>query len=153
ERGQAVVKVREERKRRRLLILAGMLLLLLVTGAAAGGLWYQHRETLWAEEQTRQQQAQTLRLAHAAHRVREALKEATTLADSAGKMVQQPESWKATLKAAFAALLQAETLVQKEPDLNDSELHEQVQKVKTRLEADERDRVLLAAFDKVREEQ
>src|SRR5262249_20787451 len=118
ERAGAPGEAQEDRKRPRPTLVLASLMLVPGTGAAA------------TRRRHQQQHAATeLRLADAATGVREALKEATTLADSTEKMVQQPESWKSTLKAAFTALGQAETLLKKEPELDARELREQVQKV------------------------
>src|SRR5262249_51760197 len=68
-------------------------------------------------------------------------------------LVNNPPSWEATLAAAFTALKQAETLLAREPDLARGPLLSQVRLVKTKLEADEKDRRLLADFDDIREKQ
>jgi tetratricopeptide (TPR) repeat protein len=138
ERAEAQVKAREERKRRRLQLgLAAALLVLAVSGGGAA-LWYQQQEA-----------ATGLRLAQAEAGVREALKEAMTLAGRAETQVDQPEVWHSTLDASFTALKQAETLLTKEPALNTGELRAKVNQARARLEAAEKDRQLVVAFEAV----
>src|SRR5262249_19363596 len=139
ERAQAQVKVQEERKRRRLTLALASSLLLLVVGGSIGGVWYQ----LHRIEQRAKVEGD----------VRTALNEAALLGDRARTLGQNPLSWKTTLEAALSAARRAEDRLAGQPELAEGELAEQVRQVKVRLEADEKDRLLLAAFDKVREEQ
>jgi tetratricopeptide (TPR) repeat protein len=138
-RAQAQVKAAEERKRRRLGQALASALLLLLAGAVGAAYWYQQ------ERQARRSQAEG--------GVRLNLKEATVLGERAWTLIDNPPSWKTTLDAALAAVQRAEAIVEQEPELVDGELAQEVAQVQARLRADEKDRVLLAAFDKVREEQ
>jgi tetratricopeptide (TPR) repeat protein/tRNA A-37 threonylcarbamoyl transferase component Bud32 len=139
ERAQAQVKAAEERKRRRLALALGVALLLLFAGVGTAALWYQQ------DRQARRSQAEG--------GVRLNLKEATLLGERAWTLIDNPSSWQTTLDAALAAVQRAEAIVAQEPELVDSELAQEVVQVKVRLQADERDRKLLAAFDNAREEQ
>jgi serine/threonine-protein kinase len=160
ERAQAQVKAAEERKRRRLTLALAAALLLLVAGGSGVALWYQHQEMTRAEDEATREtkeaaraQEQELRLAHARAGVQLALKEATTLEERALTLINNPPSWEATLAAALTAVKQAQTLLAREPELAQGPLAKQLQQVKANLEAEERDRQLLAAFDRIRERQ
>src|SRR5262249_18965209 len=130
EQLQAQLKA-EQRKRRRLTVALAAALLLLLAGGSAAVLWYQHQQAE-RDKETAQ------RLAQAEAAVREVLKEAETQIERAQTLINQPASWQATLAAAMTAVRQAEVLLSQEPTLADGELREQVQKVKARVEADEK---------------
>jgi serine/threonine-protein kinase len=160
ERAQAQVKVVEERKRRRLTLALTAALLLLVLGGSGAALWYQRQEAAWAADEAAREtkeaaraQEQELRLTHARAGVQLALKEAITLGERALTLINNPSSWQATLAAALTAVKQAQTLLAGEPGLAREPLAQQVEQVKAKLEADEKDRQLLADFDRVREKQ
>jgi tetratricopeptide (TPR) repeat protein/tRNA A-37 threonylcarbamoyl transferase component Bud32 len=157
ERAQAQIKAREERKRRRLTLTLAAALLLLITGSSAALVWYQNDQAAREQERTLQlaqrDRERTIRLAQLELGVRQALQEATTLSQRARTLVNNSPSWEGTLAAARTAFQQAQTLLGREPDLDHGSLAAAVEQVKVGLEADERDRRLLAVFDKVREDQ
>jgi serine/threonine-protein kinase len=82
-----------------------------------------------------------------------ALAEATALGKRAAGLTEQPAQWQSTLAAALSAVKLAESLLSKEEDGVDAKLQDHVQEVRAGLEADERDRRLVARFEEVRLEQ
>jgi tetratricopeptide (TPR) repeat protein/tRNA A-37 threonylcarbamoyl transferase component Bud32 len=127
------------RRRRTLVTSIGVALFLLVLGGVAAVWWYEH------ERSTRRSQAEG--------EVRLNLKEAALLGERARTLIDNAPSWETTLGAARAAVQRAEEILEREPDWAGGELAQEVAQAKARLQTDEKDRVLLAAFDRVREEQ
>jgi tetratricopeptide (TPR) repeat protein len=151
-RAQAQVKAREERKRRRLaLALAGAVLLLLgVVGAA--GWWYQQQQAQRAVEQAERDAdnaRQALRQEQAAGAVQAALGEAMKLRERALTLLDNPESWAATLAAANSAVMRAETLLQQQPQLAETAPKHETQLARTGLEADKKDHRLVTDFEEL----
>jgi tetratricopeptide (TPR) repeat protein/tRNA A-37 threonylcarbamoyl transferase component Bud32 len=156
-RARTEVKMSEERKRRRLsLALMGALLLLLSAGAGFG-LWYQNhlaqQEAEQVERDRERDQQRALQLAKAQSALAAALQEAALHAAQARQLTNNPESWHTTLQAARSAVQRAEALLAQEPGLAQEGRAQQVEQLRARLEADEKDWQLLAIFDQVRLEQ
>jgi serine/threonine-protein kinase len=127
----------ERRARQRTLALAASLLLLL-SGVGAAGWWYQQ-----------QLAAQTLRQEQATGEVKGALREVVQLRARALTLLDNPESWKATLEAAGLAVKRAEALLQQEPQLAGTALAQEVEQSRVELEADAKDHQLVTAFEQV----
>jgi tetratricopeptide (TPR) repeat protein len=127
------------RRRRTLVASVGVALFFLVLGGVGAFWWYEQ------ERSTRRSQAES--------GVRLNLKEAAVLGERARTLIDNPSSWQTTLQAALAAVKRAEDILEGEPDWAVGELAQEVAQARARLQADEQDRVLLAAFDRVREEQ
>jgi serine/threonine-protein kinase len=136
---RAEVRAREERKRRRLAVGLAAALLGLVAGAAAAGLWYQHDRARRADEQARLERGVTA-----------ALQEAESLRARALGLTDQPAQWEATLSAARAAAREAEALLDQAGGPADLALPSRVRGLREALEADERDRALVARIDELR---
>jgi tetratricopeptide (TPR) repeat protein len=147
------VQVAEERKRRRVTLALLVSLLVLVSGGAAFGLWYQHQQAAAEVAQRERDQERALQAAKAQQGVELAVQEAHTHGAQARQLTSRPDAWQATLAAARFAVTRAERLLEQEPELAQGELVQRVRRLKAELEADEKDRKLLAAFDRVREEQ
>jgi tetratricopeptide (TPR) repeat protein len=125
----------------------------LVSGGAAFGLWYQHQQAAAEAAQRERDQERALQRAKAQQGVELALQEAHTHGEQARQPTTRPDAWQTTLAAAQFAVTRAEKLLEQDPELAQGELVKRVRQVKVELGADERDRLLLAAFDKVREDQ
>jgi tetratricopeptide (TPR) repeat protein len=138
ERGQAQVKAAEERKRRRLALALALALVLLLGGVGAAAFWYQQ------DREARRTQAEG--------GVRLNLKEAVLLGERAWTLIDNPSAWQTTLQAASAAGKRAQNILEQEPELVGGKLAQEVAQVQVLLLADERDRLLLAAFDEARAE-
>jgi tetratricopeptide (TPR) repeat protein/tRNA A-37 threonylcarbamoyl transferase component Bud32 len=147
------VQVAEERKRRRVTLALLVSLLVLVSGGAAFALWYQHQQAAAEAAQRQRDQERALQRAKAQQGVELALQEAHTHGTQARQLTSRPDAWQTTLAAAQFAVTRAEKLLEQEPELAQAELVQRVRQVKAELGADEKDRKILAAFDRVREEQ
>jgi tetratricopeptide (TPR) repeat protein len=162
-RAQAQVKAAEERKRRRLtLILAALVVLLVAVGGAATW-WYQQQQGERALEraereaeranqaaaQAQRRAVEEVRQERARGEIQAALREATDLQQRAWKLVDQPLSWRATLEAARSATTRARVLLDQEPHLAAGELAAEVGRLTRAVEVDEKDRLVVAAFEKV----
>jgi serine/threonine-protein kinase len=152
QRARTAVQVAEERKRRRVTLALLLSLLVLVSGGAVFGLWYQHQQAAAAAQRERDQE-RALQRAKAQQGVELALQEAHTHGEQARQLISRPDAWQTTLAAAQFAVNRAEKLLEQEPELARGELVQRVRQLKAELGADEKDRKLLAAFDRVREEQ
>jgi tetratricopeptide (TPR) repeat protein len=142
-RAQAEVKVQEERKRRRVTLALAVAVFLLLGGAGAAGWWQQYQEA-------EQAASAALRQERAVGEVKAALAEAAQLREAALKLLDTPESWQATLQAAFSAVKRAKALLQQEPSLAGGLWAQQVEQLGARLEEDDKDRQLVFAFEAVR---
>jgi hypothetical protein len=152
-RAQAQVKAHEERKRRRLALALAGALMLLGSGAVAAGWWYQHQQAQAALEQAErdtEKALQALRQKQAAGEVKDALGEAARLRQRALTLLDNPESWKATLDAAASAVKRAKALLQQEAGLAGTTLARQVEDVAMSLAEAEKDHRLWTAFEQVR---
>jgi serine/threonine-protein kinase len=155
-RAQAQVKAAEERKRRRLTLLVAALLLLLVGGGSAAGWWYQEQQAEHEAERAQQAIAeaerrtlQAVRQEKAVDELKAALKEAGQLHQRARALFDNLPSCQVTLAAAQSAVKRAEFLLTEEPQLAGGELAAQVRRMRAEVEADERDRLLIATLEKV----
>src|SRR5262249_4685128 len=92
-----------------------------------------------------------LQLSKAQQGVELALQEAQNHREQARHLTNNPASWQTTLKAALFAMERAEKLLGQEPALATGEVVQRLRQVKMELDADEHDRQLLEAFDRVRE--
>src|SRR5262249_32077489 len=101
----------------------------------------------WYQKQQAQQEAER------AWQLARALQEAETHGERARTLTNHPASWRTTLEAALFAVQRAEQLLEQQPHSAEPATAQRLRQVKAKLEADERDRVLLAVFDRVREEQ
>jgi tetratricopeptide (TPR) repeat protein len=124
------------RRRRTLVMSVGVAVVLLGLGGGAAAFWLQQQE---AEHQQR--------LGETEKGIELAVSEATKLLDRGASEVNNPPSWGTTLAAARTATEQAETLLAREPELKEEALSQQVQQLRSRLDADVRDRGLLDAFE------
>ncbi|MCI0462915.1 MAG: tetratricopeptide repeat protein, partial [Gemmataceae bacterium] len=79
-----------------------------------------------------------------------ALRQAESLAERALTVSDHPDQWKAELDAAFAALKPAQALLAGHRDLLDPALQAQVRALADRLDADEKDRVMVATVEQIR---
>jgi tetratricopeptide (TPR) repeat protein len=146
----------EERKRRKVTLALAVAVLLLLSGAGATGWWYQQQEAERALGQAEREAAnarQALRQERAADEVKAALREAAQLREHALALLDNPESWQATLTAALSAVKRAEALLAQEPELAEQGRMQQVAQLRDRLEADRKDWQLLAVYDQIRLEQ
>jgi serine/threonine protein kinase/tetratricopeptide (TPR) repeat protein len=134
------------RRRRTLVSSVAVAVLVLVLGGGAAAWWYEHERAI--REAAEAEQATVLK-----GKVERALNEAETLARQARELTGNPTSWRATLAAAQTAANHAEALLGQLSTASSSALAAEVRQVQERLQADEKDRVLLAVFDRVREEQ
>jgi serine/threonine protein kinase len=82
-----------------------------------------------------------------------ALAEAAALGERAAGLTEQPAQWQSTLAAALSAVKLAQSLLAKEGAAVDADLWDKVYAVRAQLEADERDRRLVARVEEVRLEQ
>jgi serine/threonine-protein kinase len=139
---QAQVKVAEERKRRRVTLALVVAVFLLLGGAGAAGWWHQY-------QQAEQAANEALRQERAVGEVKAALAEAAKLREAALKLLDNPESWQATLQAACSAVKRAQALLQQEPSLAGGAWAQQVEQLGARLAEDDKDRQLMFAFEAV----
>jgi tetratricopeptide (TPR) repeat protein/serine/threonine protein kinase len=132
-------------RRRHRPLVAGLsaALAVLVAGGVTFGWWYH-------EEQTRQAAELARRQADVERDVAVALTEATTLADRALTLTDQPAAWAGTLRAARHAVQLAEALLAREGEVPEPALRERVQAVGARVEADDRDRQLADRVEEIR---
>jgi tetratricopeptide (TPR) repeat protein len=154
---QAQVQAREERKRRRLTVALALLLLVLL-GSGGGVAWWSEQQQVERDKEealrlAERDKERALRLAEARSGVEVALQEARGHAERARTLINNPASWQTTLAAALSAVERAESLLRREAELAQGALAQQAGQLRARLQADEKDRLLLAAFDRVREEQ
>jgi tetratricopeptide (TPR) repeat protein/tRNA A-37 threonylcarbamoyl transferase component Bud32 len=156
ERAQAQIKASEERKRRRLsLALMGALLVPLLGGGGAASWWFQHQAVQEAEEakqaaaEAERKVAQAVRQERVKGEIRVALSEAGQLLKRARELSSNLLSWQATLQTARSAVKRAEVLLTEEPQLASEGLAQAVRQNRENLEVDEKDRVLVAAFEDI----
>jgi tetratricopeptide (TPR) repeat protein/tRNA A-37 threonylcarbamoyl transferase component Bud32 len=130
------------RRRRTLVTGVGVALLVLLLSGGAAAWWYEHhRATHEAQEAA---QTEILK-----QKVMSALNDTDKLVKHAETLTSNPSSWQAGLAAAKAALNHAEALLTQVPEKARGELAGQVRQVRTELEADEKDHLLVTAFEKV----
>jgi serine/threonine-protein kinase len=142
QRSRAEVKAQEERKRRRVTLVAAAAVVLLVLGGGAAAWWYE-------QQQVERDKERALRLSETRSSVEVAVQEAVSHGERLRSLFDNPASWQTTLAAALAAIQRAETLLDREPELTNGTLGQKVQQLRARLDADEKDRVLVAAFEDV----
>jgi serine/threonine-protein kinase len=142
QRSRAEVKAQEERKRRRVTLVAAAAVVLLVLGGGVAAWWYE-------QQQAERDKERALRLSETQSSVEVAVQEALTHSERVRSLLDNPASWQTTLAAALAAIQRAETLLAREPELTNGTLAQKVRQVRARLDADEKDRVLVAAFEEV----
>lgn len=146
---QAEVTLREERKRRRLAVVLAAAVVVLIISASVFGLWYAN------ETAQRDAQAQ-----HINREVAAALDEAGRLRDDlhsglrdplpAARMQSELHQWQSLLEAAQAASKRAQTLAQSSRDLLTADLLNRLASVAADLAADEEERQLAFALDRIR---
>jgi serine/threonine-protein kinase len=150
---EARTRAAEERKRRRLAVGLAAALLALGVGAATAGLWYQHDRAQRASAQARRDHDEALRRGQLEGSASPAAAEAEALRRRALRLTDDPAQWQATLAAALAASRQAQALLDQVGEAATPALRQRVEQLGTALEADERDRALVAGIDDVRVEQ
>jgi tetratricopeptide (TPR) repeat protein/serine/threonine protein kinase len=109
----------------------------MVAGLFAGLMWWQ----------------KTQRVAQVERDAAAALAEAMALGKRAVGLTEQPAQWESTLAAALNAVKLAESLLAKEANAVEGDLWDKVQAGRAGLEADDRDRRLVALFEMIRLEQ
>jgi tetratricopeptide (TPR) repeat protein len=141
------------RRRRTLVTSVGAALLVLVLGVVAVAWWYEQQQAQRDREEVlrlaERDKERALRLSETRSSVELALQEATTHGERIRALVNNPASWQTTLAAALSAVKRAETLLAREPELTNGTLGDRVRQLRARLDADEKDRVLVAAFEDV----
>jgi tetratricopeptide (TPR) repeat protein/tRNA A-37 threonylcarbamoyl transferase component Bud32 len=126
------------RRRKPLVISAAAILLVLALGGGAAVFWYQHQE---ADHQRR--------LGDTQNGLELAVNEATVLLDRGLQEVNNPVAWRKTLEAARTVTEQARALLAREPELREGAAGQRVQQLASRLDAEEKDRALVATFEEV----
>jgi tetratricopeptide (TPR) repeat protein len=82
--------------------------------------------------------------------VQTAVQDGSTHADRALTLIHNPAQWEAALIAAFSALERAEGLAASAEELLDPALRERMRALAARLEADEKDRRMVSAVERIR---
>ncbi|MBI3860310.1 MAG: tetratricopeptide repeat protein [Planctomycetia bacterium] len=146
---EAEVTAREERKRRRLAVVLAAAVVVLIVSASVFGLWY-------ANEQARRD----VRTQHLNREVAAALDEAIRLRDDlharlhdpkqAAQMLSEPHQWQSQLESAQGALKRALTLALSGRDLLAPDLLGRLEILAIQLQADEQERELAFALDRIR---
>lgn len=138
-RGEAERRFAAERRARRRTMALATALVMLVLVISGGAVWYVQNRIA---AQVRHEQA-----------IESALEEATRPGELLEQLMKKPDRWEATLAARLAAVKRAEALTEREEGLVEPELRQRVQCVKDQVEADEKNRQLVAGFDRIRLEQ
>jgi serine/threonine protein kinase/Flp pilus assembly protein TadD len=121
--------------------LIAMVVVLLVGGSATA-IWY-------VQDRAQRAAALAVRKSHIEQEIEVALQEATMLGDRGWKLTDTPHLWETTLASALSTIRRAEALAGDAGDLVAEELLERVRSQKANLEADERDRHLVAALEQI----
>jgi serine/threonine protein kinase/tetratricopeptide (TPR) repeat protein len=133
---------RWSRRNPALTALVAMVLVLLVGGSATA-IWY-------VQDRAQRAAALAVRKSHIEQEIEVAVQEATMLGERAWKLTETPHLWETTLTSALSTIRRAEALAGDASDLVAPELLERVRNQKADLEADERDRHLVAALERIR---
>lgn len=146
---RAEVTAREERKRRRLAVVLAMAVVVLIASISVFGLWY-------ANERARRDE----RAQHVNREVASALDEALRVRDDlharladpqrAAQMQSELHQWQSLLESARAASIRARTLAQSGNDLLAADLRARLESADALLHADEQERQLAFALDRIR---
>ncbi len=151
ERAAAQARAKEERKQRRLTVALGGTFLVTLIGAGAAGFWYQQDRADRAAEHTRIAAAQALRTAAAERDVTAALDESAALGAQARKLTDDPTKWEATLGEALSAIKRAEAVLNNGDSTE--ELSRRVAAARQDLEANDKDRRMMARLDEAQIQQ
>ncbi|MGQ0614418.1 MAG: tetratricopeptide repeat protein [Planctomycetaceae bacterium] len=143
ELARAEVRVGEERKRRRLSLALSATVLGLVVLGGGGGAVFALRAQAERTERSR-------RLERIAHEVAAAVREARSEGERAQSAIEDAHAWKAALASGLSAARRAEALLAQGGSDVDPALAREVAETTKKLEADERDRRLLATFEEFR---
>jgi serine/threonine-protein kinase len=123
---------------------------LLVAGGTSAGFWYQAEQARQAADQAEREWAAARRQAEVERGVAVALAEATTLEKRARTQTNSPHQWQSTLATARHSVRLAESLLAREGEAADGSWRRRVQALRRQLEADEKDRRLVARLDAIR---
>jgi serine/threonine protein kinase/Flp pilus assembly protein TadD len=133
-------------RRNRALAALAVTVVLLLLGGSGTAIWY-------VQDRAQRAAALAVRKAHIEREIEVAVQEAAMLGERAWESTETPHIWESTLASALSAIRRAEVLAADAGDLVGAELHERVCNRKAGLEADERDRQLVAALEQIRLEQ
>ena len=152
---QSEIKAAEARKRNRLAVSLAALVILVVVAAGAAWLWYQRDQaTRQAEIVARQSYLESEVSSALGEAERHRLELHRRLRDDqlAAQLLSDPEEWRGLLEAAQGAWKRADRLAAPEPDMLSVELRDRLETVGEQLQADETDRQLAFALDRIRME-
>jgi serine/threonine protein kinase/Flp pilus assembly protein TadD len=150
---KARTRAEEERKRRRVVVGLAVALLVLVAGVASAGLWYQHDRARAADEQARRDREEALRRARLEGNASSAADKGEEQRRQAPGLTDKSAEWQAKLSAAQSAAQQAQALLGQVGEAASPALRRRVGKLVAALEADQRDRDLVAQVERIRLEQ
>lgn len=146
---RAEVAAREERKRRRLAVVLAAAVVVLIASASAFGVWY-----------TNERAQRKVRSEHLSGEVAAALDEAIRARDDlharlrdpqkAAQLLSELHQWQSLAESAQASLRRAQTLSRSGRELLSPDLHARLATVAAQLNADEQDRQLAFALDRIR---